>query len=78
MLEHLRRRYLLTARFHEDDFDLGWRGKKFWFRLNANYEWYVRERARRNMSETDKWAFYVTDLRTGEDITPDVDKLPWD
>lgn len=64
------KRYWLTAEFRDKDFDLGWGGKRYWFKSNA-----LRSYERHKVDEPDckvgvQWQYVLIDTKTNSVIRP--------
>jgi hypothetical protein len=57
------KRYLLTAEFIDNDFDLGWGGKRYWFKRNAIDAWWKE-------SDNDCIRWLVIDTKTHSVVWP--------
>jgi hypothetical protein len=60
----VKKRYLLTAEFVDSDFDLGYDGKRYWFKRNAIDAWWQEE-------DNDHIRWLVYDIKTGRVIWPE-------
>lgn len=67
----MKRKYGLTAVFNDPDFDMNAPVKKYWSRVQCNVDWYSNEQDRLRAKEN-SWRWIVIDIRTGEDITPQL------
>lgn len=69
----MKRRYEVVAVFTDSDFGgIPTSEKKFWFKTSAMNYWWNKEQVRRVTENGLLWRWVAYDLRTGENITPQL------
>lgn len=66
----LTQRYLITAEFDDDDFNLGWEYGRYWFRAGAVRDWEFLESMRTQLSKAVGWHWVIIDTKTNSVVRP--------